>query len=193
MKSLLIVSIVLLGMSAPAFGGSITITLNPSNEGYPLGSAAFLCELNGSPGEPCVMFSGTITDTDTDGSYLFLNSVALDPTVPADSYFTVDNTFYNDVPGVFSGDPNWATDDEGNPSNSYTGLLFGLDFAADTPAGIYDGMLIFSAVGGDIDPDGKGFTVEVPFEVDIDTPEPASGLMLLAGLLATGAWRRARR
>jgi len=191
MNRLLLVSVALLAMSAPAFGADITIELHPSAEGYPPGYDTSLCRNNGSA--PCVVFSGKITDTDTDGSYLLLESLALDPTVPADSYFTVDSTFYNDVPGPYSGDPTWATDLLGNPSNTYSGLIFGLDFAADTPPGIYDGMAIFTGAGGDGDPGYGGFTVDVPFQVDIGTPEPASGLMILAGLLATGAARRARR
>src|SRR5271165_7166829 len=109
MKKLLV--LLLLGIAMPAFAGSISITLNPSVELYPPGYATALCQVNGTA--PCVVFSGTITDTDTDSSFLFLQSVALDPGVAADSFFTLDNLFYNDVPGLFSGDPSAPGD--GNP------------------------------------------------------------------------------
>jgi hypothetical protein len=190
MKRLFILSVLLLGMSAPAFAGDITITIDPTTEQYPPGYPTFLCQETGTA--PCVVFTGTIIDNDIDDSLLFLSSVALDPTVAADDYFTLDNTFYDDVPGAFSGDPAWETDDLGNPSDTYTGPLFGLDFAPDTPNGIYDGMIIFSGAGGTNDANYDGFTVEEPFEVIIGTPEPASGLLMLTALLATGAARRKR-
>src|ERR1022692_3206336 len=124
MKKLLL--LLLLGIAVPAFAGSITITLNPTVEVYPPGYATALCQVNGTA--PCVVFSGTITDTNTDGSFLSLESVALDPAVPADDFFTLDNLFYNDVPGLFSGDPSAPGD--GNPSYTYgPDPIFGLDFA----------------------------------------------------------------
>src|ERR1022692_261643 len=101
MKKLLL--LLLLGIAVPAFAGSITITLNPTVEVYPPGYATALCQVNGTA--PCVVFSGTITDTNTDGSFLSLESVALDPAVPADDFFTLDNLFYNDGPRLFSGLP----------------------------------------------------------------------------------------
>ena len=191
MKHLLILCAALLAMSAPACAGDITIVISPTVEQYPPGYPTFLCQDTGTA--PCVVFSGTITDNDTDDSLLFLSSVALDPAVAADDYFTLDDTFYGDTPGLFSGDPDWATDNLGNYSNTYSGPLFGLDFAPDTPDGIYDGMIIFSGAGGTNDVNDSGFTVEEPFEVIIGTPEPASGLLLLGSLLATVAARRKRQ
>ena len=91
MKSLPIVSMALLGMSATAFGDFI-VTLNPNSAGYPPSFDPAQCQLNGTA--PCVVFSGTLSDTDTDDSLLYLESAAIDFTVPGDaSYFTFDNTF----------------------------------------------------------------------------------------------------
>jgi hypothetical protein len=188
MKSLLIVSMALLGMSATAFG-DLMVTLTPSTVVYPPSSDPAQCQLNGTA--PCVVFSGTLTDTDTDGSLLYLESAAINFTVPGDaSYFTLDNTFFSDVPGVLSGDPNWATD--GNPfANTYTGPIFGVDIAPSTPVGTYVETIVISAAGGTDDPLLNGFTVDEAFTV-IVTPEPTSGLTMVGGLLVMAALRRAR-
>ncbi len=111
----------------PITTGDVTISFLPtSTQVYPPGAAAFECQLGGGA-VPCVIFSGTITDTDTDGSFITL---AADPTISAYSdYFTVDNTFF-DTTGFYEGDTdNFVT------SNTYgSGLLvFGLDIAPGTP------------------------------------------------------------
>ena len=182
MKSLLCCCIAMLGMSAPAFG-SLIFSLSPSVESYPPGFSTATCQANGSA--PCVVFSGTLTDPDTDGSDTFLAGISVNFTLPAaNGYFTVDNTFFNDVPGGLEGDT------DNNPfSNTYTGAIFGLDFSPSTPAGVYTGMATISAYGGTNDPNDDGFTESASFTVEI-TPEPGSGWMIVIGLLVIVALRR---
>ena len=155
----------------------LTFTLSPTIEFFPPGAPAATCQTNGTSAL-CVQFSGTLTDTDTDLSIISLNSLSinLNPT-----FFTEDNTFLNDVPGALSGDPNAATD--GNPfPNSYTGPIFGVDIAANTPPGVYNGIAEISASGGTQDPNGNGFTVDAAFTIVV-SPEPVSTGLVLAGLL----------
>jgi hypothetical protein len=189
MKSVPIAFIAFLGISATAFG-SLSFTLDPV-EVYPPGANLAQCELYGVA--PCVVFSGTLTDTDTDGSIVDLYSLSIDFANPSDSaYFTLDNTFFSVPPGVLSGDP--GSPGDGNPiSYTYTGPIFGLDIAPFTPAGLYDGTAILLAYGGTNDPNDDGFTVDAQFTVAIGAPEPAGGVMILTGLFAIVAFRCSRR
>jgi hypothetical protein len=186
---------------APARGDSdLTFTL-VSNTGS--GSPT-----NNSPGpEPpclapnCVLFTGTLTDTDvdTDPSYpdimLFTISVAFS-TNPAAGLLSIDNTFYDNtdyVPSELSGDPNYATDDSGNPPNSYSGPIFGIDIATGTSLGVYDGTITIEAAGGLSDPGYSGFIVTEPITVDVVASEPAGGSLSLAGLAALSVWCGVKR
>jgi hypothetical protein len=184
MKILLTCGVALL--LSPAVFGSLIFTVSPSTESSPPGSSTSTCQLTGTA--PCVVFSGTLSDPDTDSSFTFLNSISVNFTLPAaNGYFTVDNTFFDDVPGALEGDTN------NNPfPNSYTGPIFGLDFASSTPPGVYQGMATISASGGTNDPNGNGFTESISFTVDI-TPEPASELLIAGGLVALAAAIRLRR
>jgi hypothetical protein len=192
MNRLALVFAIVLGISATAFAdpipiGDVTIALTPpAIETYPPGALAFECELDSGTTEPCVIFSGTITDFDTDGSLLFLPT---DPTLSAFSnYFSVDNTFFN-TPGVYEGD----SADTFAPNTYGPGPIFGLDIAPGTPMGIYTAYFEFAGFGGDGDPNDAGFTVDVPFTVVI-APEPGTrGLTIVAGVLAIGASLRHRR
>lgn len=140
----------------------------------------------------CVLFTGTLTDADTDDSFIFLNSISVSafaPT-PASGLLTIDNTFYDDVPGILSGDPNYAAD--GNPSNTYTGPIFGIDIAPRTAPGVYDAVVTLFAAGGTGDPNDNGFQIEESIQVDVVAPEPASAALFFAGLLPFAIWRGAK-
>lgn len=164
----------------------LTFTLDPSVETYPPGTDASICDVTGTA--PCVQFSGTLTDNDTDGSYLSINSISLILNAGDDAYFTLDETlFFDDVPAILEGDTN-----DNFFSNVYTGPIFGVDIAPSTPVGVYDETAEISAAGGDNDPDYNGFTVDATFTIVV-TPEPRSGLLILAGLLVLVALDRARR
>ncbi len=100
-------------------------------------------------------------DNNTDGSLVYLSDVGISfsSSNPSSGYLSIDNTFYSSVPGVLSGDPNFATDNSGNPANKYAGPIFGIDIAPGTPAGSYTATVTIYASGGTNDPNLNGFTV----------------------------------
>lgn len=185
-------AVVLAFASAPAYGDSdLTFTLDSG-----IGSGA---STNLSPDADtclppnCVLFSGTLFDTDTDLSDLYLTDISVAfSSNPASGALTVDNTFYDDVPGVLSGDPNYATDNLGNPPNSYSGPIFGIDIAPETTVGVYTGTVTIDGLGGTNDPEYNGFTVSANITVVV-TPEPAAGGLALVGLAAFAARGRVIR
>jgi len=183
MKSILLGTCALLLISVSAFAGDISITFSPDTEVYPPSADTATCQLYGTAA--CVIFSGTITDNDTDRSLLFLTGITLSD---YNDYFTVDNNFTdNPLTGTFEGDTlNHVA------SNTYTGEIMGLDIASDTPLGTYSAEAVFSGFGGTNDPDDNGFTQNVDFTVVV-TPEPITGGLTLIGLLALAASRRLRR
>jgi hypothetical protein len=189
MKRLIVCLLAALGMCATAFG-SVTFTLNPTSETYPFGALGSTCQTYSlSSSSSCVIFSGTLTDTDTDGSLTSLNSISILYGSPGDaSYFTIDNVFNAFVPAVLEGD----TLDSIAP-NSYTGAIFGVDVLPTTPLGVYNETIDIAASGGTNDPNGNGFDATTGFTIDIVLPEPASGLMTLGGLLTIAVLLRARR
>ena len=193
MKHILPAFAILIGLSGGASGdtvptGDLSIIFSPASEVYPPGADAFQCQLGSGTTAPCVIFSGTITDFDTDGSFITL---ATAPTISAYSnYFTVDENTFFDTPGFYEGD----TDDYVTSNTYGPGPIIGLDIAPDTPAGIYTAEAIFAGEGGTDDPNFQGFTIEVPFTVVIAAPEPAAGgLTIAAGMLAIAASLRNRR
>jgi hypothetical protein len=182
--------------ATPAFGDSDLVFTLVSNTG-----SGFPTNLTPDPDPPCtapdcVLFSGTLTDTDldTDPSYpgMIFPSIGVSfSSNPASGLLSIDNTFYDAVdyfPGTLSGDPNWATDGSGNPPNSYSGALFGIDIAPETSVGEYNGTVTISAAGGLGDPNYGGFTVTQNITVDVLVPEPAAARLLLAGLVVLLAW-----
>jgi hypothetical protein len=186
--------------AGPACGGSITdltFTVNNINDtGY--GAPTNLTPDGDPPCLPpnCVLFNGTLTDTDDDASapvMVFpLISVAFS-TNPASGMLTLDNTFYDSVdyfPGTLSGDPNYATD--GSPPTTYAGSLFGIDIAPGTSVGVYTGTITIDVAGGLNDPLYGGFIVTAPITVVV-TPEPAAGSLSLVGLAALVVWCGVKR
>ncbi|HVW11884.1 MAG TPA: hypothetical protein VHC90_25055 [Bryobacteraceae bacterium] len=152
-------------LGAPIFAADLTFSLN-SNSGS--GSMMRLAPEGNPPclAPACVPFSGTLTDTDTDLSFLQLDNltVSFDPGNPS-AGLSLDNTFLAVVPGLLSGDPNYAT--SGNPPNTYSGPLFGIDIAPQTPAGTYHATVTVHATGGTGDPDANGFTVSKDITVTV--------------------------
>ena len=191
MKTILTVFIVLLGMSAGMSASDLTLILNPSTAVYPPGNPTPACQLAGSA--PCAIFSGILTDNDTDSSFIYLDGVSIDfsSDPSAAAYFTVDNTFSNDVPGILSGDPSAPGD--GNPfSSRYTGPIIGIDFAPSTPYGVYQLTAVISAEGGTIDSTYSGFTTGAAFTLLV-VPEPSASQLIAAGLAVLLACSRFRR
>ena len=187
--------VVLALAAAPARGQDLTFTLDsPAGSGSPT-------NLVPDPDPPCLqpdclVFSGTLLDNDTDDSLLFLNSidVTFSPG-PGSGALTLDGTFYDStdyVPGVLSGDPNYASTISACRANVYSGDLFGIDIAPGTPLGVYTGTVTIDAAGGTDDPNDDGFTVSQDITV-IVTPEPAARSLALAGLLALAVSYRLKR
>jgi hypothetical protein len=183
MKILPLASIALLMASAAAFADEITIAFDsPALQIYPPGLDATTCETNGV-GPLCVAFTGSITDNDMDDSEIILDTISASFTNPsASGYFTLDNTYYNDVPGLWIGDPT-------SPLDVYTGPIFGLDIAPGTPWGVYTGT---------IELDGENITnstdlsfISPQFTVRI-VPEPSTDELSLVPLsvIAVGVFRR---
>jgi hypothetical protein len=149
------------------------------------------------PQANCVLFTGTLTDLDNDpAAFLFFDQFPAGIQVvfsnsPASGSLTLDNTFYNVVPGLLSGDPDWAAD--GFPADTYSGPIFGIEIAPNTSPGIYSGTVTIGASGGDDDPNGNGFTVQENFTVDVLSPEPGAFTLLFAGLLPLVGWLTMKR
>jgi hypothetical protein len=145
---------------APAFGSSISLTINPSG-------------LTGAPGDG-LTYSGTIVASGD----VFLNGICFsftatpcdDVSSPGPGFFTSDSlndTFFQNVPGIFqSGD-------------SYTGPVFAVIIDPSAPAGTYSGTvtLLGGADPSAVAPQGSG-----TFQLVILTPEPASIGYLLLGM-----------
>jgi hypothetical protein len=167
----------LLALAPPAFC-SLILTLSPST-------------LSGVPGGS-VIFSGTIVDTDAgtvhNGDFVYLNDIAVIFDPPGDSLLSAPDTFFiNTVPGDLIGDTNPI-------DNTYSGPIFEVDIAPNTPAGTYTGT--FSILGGYTEPlaDFDVLATQT-FQVVVPAPEPATaGLLLLplAGLAAVIRRRRQR-
>jgi hypothetical protein len=193
MKHLLLISVALLGMSPAAFA-DLTAVLGPSSvlQVYPPSLDPATCEQTGTA--PCLLFSGTLTDTDSDGSIININDpggISLIYGQPTDStYLTLDSSLYYYAPLAFVGDPTASTDGSFLP-NTYTGVIFGIDIAPSIPAGTYNEVAQISAYGGTNDPMDNGFYVDMDFTIEV-VPEPSSGLLILAGLGAIVARRRMR-
>jgi hypothetical protein len=134
----------------------------------------------------CVIFSGTISFT-TDQDY-FVNDIqiAMNPADPDGGADVAgnDNYFFVNVPGTFGPD--------GITSGSYSGGLFEIDVAPNTPAGLYSGTVTLQATDSIGDPI-TGPAIVQNFQVDV-IPEPGMATLMLAGLaplVAVG--RRYRR
>jgi hypothetical protein len=136
----------------------------------------------------CALFTGTLSDNDTDYSLLF---IGIPYTHAADSSdFDVVLSLGNISPaGLLSGDPVWATDGSGNPPNIYQGPIFGIDIPANTPSGVYrDTVYLDVTPTNGTDP----FTVSEAVTVVV-SPEPGGADLMLAGLAALCGvyrWRR---
>jgi hypothetical protein len=143
----------------------------------------------------CVLFTGTLTDSDIDGTP-DLNPSYLLISVPytGDAPFTDSADQFNFAgillldnlapPGLFSGDTDYATDGLLNPPNTFTGAVFGVDIPSGTPLGVYQ-----DTVRLDVTPTNGNnpFTVSAVVTVVV-APEPAPAGLLLGGLavLAVG-------
>jgi|HubBroStandDraft_6_1064221.scaffolds.fasta_scaffold247410_2 hypothetical protein len=182
----------------------LSFSLDPNAAVYPPSADTGTCETTG--GFPnCVYFSGTLTDNDTDGSLLALESIAIIYTEPTDAdYFALDNTFSDFYQGTPSGPPGILegdTDDNFAPNSYGPGLIFGVDIISPPPPGVYVETAEITACNLSNDPncesggpDPGEFTVDAQFTISV-SPEPTSGLLILAGLpvlIGLDRYRRSR-
>jgi len=152
--------LLLLALASPAFAG-LVFTLNS-----PVGV--------GAPGDS-IIFSGTLLDDDLDTSFLFLNAIAVSFTPPGGTFLSPDpDFFFQNVIGLLQSPPDVATD-------SYTGPIFKIDVAPNTPAGTYFGTI--DILGGRLSPDDTNVLATQTFQVSVGVPEPALGGLMLAALL----------
>lgn len=182
MLLLLVAAVALVAL--PVYGDELVFAISPFQESTVPGTSPDICQITGAA--PCVQFSGTLTDTDTDGSLLVLTGISINFSGSSGTYFTLDqNLFFNDVPGILEGDTQ-----NNIASNTYTGPIFGIDLGHPIPAGIYTETAVISACnlindpncesGG---PDPLAFTASAQFQVDV-VPEPSAGSLSLLGLTA---------
>ena len=151
--------LLLLTLASPAFAGLI-FTLNP-----PTGV--------GQPGD-AIVFSGTLLDDDLDTSFLFLNAIAVSFTPPGGTFLSPDpNFFTQNVIGVLQSPPDIFPD-------SYSGPIFEIHVAPNTPAGTYFGTI--DILGGHNSPDDSTVLATQRFQVVAGAPEPALGGLTLAAL-----------
>jgi len=201
-KSLLAVfTLLLCGAAVPAFADSMPV----GDLTFVLDSTTVSGNATGSNADPdncaltpnCALFTGTLTNTDNDASDsypMFISSLGVVfDSIPANGGLTLDNTFGDNVAGLLSTDPEYATDNSGNPSDSYYGPIFGIDIAPGTTPGVYTGTVTITGSGGLGDESYAGFTVSDAFTVDVLAPEPSAAQLLLAGLLPFALWHGARR
>jgi len=130
----------------------------------------------------CVIFSGAISFT-TDQDY-FVNDIqiAMNPANPDGGADVTgnDNYFFVNVPGTFGPD--------GITSGSYSGGLFEIDVAPNTPSGVYNGTATLEATDSSGDPI-TGPSIVQSFQVDV-IPEPGMATLMFAGLASLVAVKR---
>jgi len=175
---------VLIVSSVPAFGSGLTLA--------PEGSWVETADPGGT-----VTFSGTLVDTDMDGSFLYLNdfsaeiydydAVVLTSNAPAgDSFFSTDPSVFYNVYGDLIGDG--VTLDDTYPA----GPIFDIDIAPGTPAGEYLGSVnILGGYDGPFVDYNPLLPASVNFEIVV-APEPGAWGLMLAGLAGVAAVRRWR-
>jgi hypothetical protein len=188
-----------LTLTSALHAGTINLAFSLDNGGAGSGYSTSLnsdADCFSLPQANCVIFTGTLMDTDTDGSDMFFAQFpagiqAIFSPNPSSGGLTLDNTFYDVVPAILSGDP--GSPGDGNPfSSTYSGPIFGIQIAPNTPAGVYSGIVTISASCGDDDPNCAGFTVSQNFTVDV-IPEPGAFGLFFAGLLPLAGWLTMKR
>jgi hypothetical protein len=149
-------------LGTPAFGGVLTLNLDPSSAASAAGGS--------------VIFAGTISASVDD--FCCLNDLTVDFVPPAATYLSLDpNFFFENVPGVlfaFNG-------------NTYSGPIFEILVAANAPWDKYMGTV--NILGGDFFASDILASEDIQVEV---TPESGLVGYMLSGLAALMLVRRHR-
>jgi hypothetical protein len=185
LRKLILLSAPLL-LAIPASADLISFIVDPSTiQTAPGGIYNPSCQTLST--QDCVIFSGSISFT-TDQDYS-LNDIAIvmsltNPDGGADVVGN-DNYFQLNSPGILGTDGVQCGIDD----SCYTGGLFEIDVAPDTPLGVYTGTATLVATDEPGDPIIGPDTVQ-SFEVDViapivpPTPEPDMAVLMFAGLAA---------
>jgi hypothetical protein len=138
--------------AAPQAQAQITFTLSPSFK-------------TGVQGQELI-FSGTLFNPTA--STIFLNDMDfLWTPAPAGNNFTIDpNVFFSNTPGTL------------DPSETYTGPIFGVVIKPTAANGVYNGT---AEILGGPDPDTFDVVGSSPFTIAVGAPEPGA-IALLVGV-----------
>jgi len=121
------------------------------------------------PGTSLALLSGTITNPAAPSDVL-VNDLQFALSGASATFLMPDtNPFFANVPGVFS------------PGDSYSGIVFGLQLAPNTPLGLYGGTVTLLGDPNGADPGATQSLATATFQLTV-APEPAAGLLGIAAL-----------
>jgi hypothetical protein len=169
----------------PSSASLISFTLNNSPIQTPPGGNYDPANCQDTATLACVIFDGTITFTPDQDYYLLDIAIVLNPLNPDGGADVVGDDNY-----VISavGPPATYGPDGVNGSSTYTGGLFEVDVAPNTPVGVYTGTATLEAT------DNAGDTINSTpqnFQINVaNTPEPGMGVLMLVGLASLAAMGR---
>jgi hypothetical protein len=122
------------------------------------------------PGTSLALLSGTITNPAGAPSDVLVNDLQFALSGASATFLTPDtNSFFANVPGVFA------------PGDSYTGIVFGLQLASNTPLGSYSGTVTLLGDPNGADPGATQSLATTTFQLAV-APEPATGLLGITAL-----------
>jgi hypothetical protein len=178
-------------LAIPASADLLSFSVNPST--IPTAPGGIYNPSCQNLTQDCVIFSGTISFTTDQDYYLYDIAIVMSPGNPDGGADVTgnDNYFQVNSPGLLGTDGVQC----GSDDSCYTGGLFEIDVAPDTPIGIYTGTATLSATDSLSNPITGPDTVQ-SFQVDVTTPEPGMGLLMFAGLAslaAMGRWHRRKQ
>ena len=185
-------------LSIPAYSDQLAMTLDQTIVIAPAGGVyqPGLCTNSNGSGS-CVIFTGTITTDGFQDYFLDALFITMNASNPDGGMDVFDNTVTPQTAATGNQFFLNATMDSGtlgidgpiSDPDTYTGGLFEVDVAPNTPTGLYRGIatLEYTDLNDCTDPSNP-CTVSVPFGVNV--PEPGAFPFAVVGLVAMAAVRR---